>query len=100
VKWLELGLSAIAALWTLSTNLSVRQHYKSSAVPMIPANTVAFVQTLSLLSVLFFHISALHLVWLFPLSYVAAFFALRSKVLGFLPWAYGCLLAYTIPKNW
>ncbi len=100
MKWLELGLSVIAGLWALSTNLNVREHYRSSAAALIPANTIAFVQTFSVLGVLTLHRSPLHFLWLFPVSYIAGFFTLRSKILAFFPWLYGYLLAYTIPKNW
>jgi hypothetical protein len=100
LKWFELVLLVSGVLWAFSNNWSVRNYYKSSATPMIPANTIAFVQTFSLLGILLFHFSPLHLLWLFPMSYVAGFFTMRSKILAFVPWVYGYLLAYTIPKNW
>lgn len=100
MKWIELVLSVLAIVWAISTNLSVRGYYKTNAAPMISANTIAFVQTVSVLSVLLFQVSSLHLLWLFPISYALGFFTLRSRILAFLPWVYGYALSYTIPKNW
>jgi hypothetical protein len=100
MTWVRWSVLTVAALWALSTNLTVRNHYKTSSMPVLPANTFALFQTLSVLGVLALHRSPFHLLWLFPLSYAAGFFSLRSKVFAFLPWLYGYLLAYTIPSNW
>lgn len=89
-----------ATLWALMTNITVRKHYKESSVPTIPANTFALVQLLSVVGVLVLHRSPLHLLWLFPLSYLAGFIALRFKPLAFFSWLYGYILSYTIPANW
>lgn len=100
MTWPEWTVLALAGLMAISANLTVRQHYKTSDAPMIPANTFAMVQTLSVIGVLALHKSPLHLLWLFPLSYLVGFLALRFKPLAFLPWLCGYLLSYTIPANW
>ncbi len=89
-----------ASLWMLLTNITIRNHYKQSSIPMIPSNMIALCQTLSVVGVLVFRRSPLHLLWLFPLGLIAAFFALRLKSLGFIAWLYGYLVAYTILANW
>jgi hypothetical protein len=100
MTWIKWCVFALAALWALSTNLTVRSRYKTSATPILPANTFALGQALSVIGVLVLHRSPFHLLWLFPCSYLAGFFSLRSKVVAFLPWLYGYFLAYTIPSNW
>lgn len=100
MKVLEWVVLLPAALWALLTNITVRNHYKESSTPTIPANTFALVQLLSVVGVLLLHRSPFHLLWLFPLSYLAGFIALRFKPLAFLSWLYGYLLAYSIPANW
>jgi len=97
---LEWGILILAGLWALLTNITVRRHYKSSTTPQIPTNTFAMIQLLSVVGISVLHRSPFHLLWLFPLSYIAAFFTLRSRVLAFFPWLYGYILAYTIPSNW
>jgi hypothetical protein len=97
---LEWAILILAGVWALLTNITVRNHYKSSATPQIPANTFAMIQLLSVVGVLVLHRTPFHLLWLFPVSYIAGFFTLRSKILAFLPWLYGYILAYTIPSNW
>ena len=100
MTWIKWCILTLAALWAISTNITVRSHYKTSATPVLPANTFALGQALSVIGVLVLHRSPLHLLWLFPCSYIAGFFSLRSKAAAFLPWLYGYLLAYTIPSNW
>lgn len=100
MTWFKWSVFALAALWAFSTNLTVRNHYKTSSTPVLPANTFALVQALSVVGVLILHRTPLHLLWLFPFSYIAGFLSLRSRILAFLPWLCGYLLAYTIPRNW
>jgi len=76
---LEWVVLIAASLWALTTNIIVRQHYKESKAPTIPANTFALVQLLSVIGVVVLRRSPLHLLWLFPLSYLAGFIALRSN---------------------
>lgn len=96
-EWIVFVLGLI---WALMTNIHVRQHYKTSNMPMIPANTFAMVQTTGLVTVAITHYSPLHLLWLFLISYVLGFFALKIKILGRLAWLYGYLISYTILSNW
>ncbi len=100
MAWLKWVVLVGCALWALSTNLTVRKYYKTSSTPMLPANTFAFFRALSVVGVMVLHRSPFHLQWLFPISYLAGFFSLRSRVVAFFPWLWGYLLAYTIPKNW
>lgn len=100
MKWIEWGVLALGTLWALFTNFSVREHYKASHQPAIPANSIALFQTLAVLGVWLLHFSSLHLVWLIPSSYVYGFIALRVRPLSFLAWLYGYLVAYTSPANW
>jgi hypothetical protein len=100
MTWIKWAALTLAALWALSTNLTVRNHYKTSSTPVLPANTFALGQVLSIVGVLALHLSPFHLLWLFPCTYLAGFFSLRSRIVAFLPWLYGYLLAYTIPSTW
>jgi ABC-type xylose transport system permease subunit len=97
---LEWIVFVLALLWGIMTNISVRQHYKTSSQPALPANAFAMTQTASIVVIVVFHYSPLHLLWLFLLSYVMGFVALRVRVFGRLAWFYGYLIAYTIPSNW
>jgi hypothetical protein len=91
-----------SALWALTTNILVRNHYKTSKTPILGANMLAMLQTFSVISVLALHKSPFHLLWLFPLSHIAGliFNPFNSKIFAFLPRLYGYLIAYTIPSNW
>ena len=100
MKWVEWGVLILGGLWATSTNATVRNHYKTSNAPVLPANTFAMIQALSVIGVLVLHRSPFHLFWLFPLSYILGFLALRLKPLAFLAFLYGYMLAYTIPSNW
>jgi len=97
VKWTTL---IVGVWWAISTNITLRGYYKRSLAPAMPVNTSALIQTLSVVIIISFHRSPLHFLWLFPLSYVAGFFTLRSKVLAFLPWLYGYLMLFTLPSTW
>jgi hypothetical protein len=102
ITWnvLEWIIFVAAVLWALGTNLNVRKHYKASKTPVIPANTFAFVQAVSVVFILVLRYSPLNLIWLFLLSYVAGYFALRIEALRWTAWAYGYLIALSIPSNW
>ena len=100
MAWTKWGIMILGGLWALSTNTSVRSHYKTTSTPALPANTFALIQAVSIIGIIALHRSPFHILWLFPVSYVAGFFSLRSKIVAFLPWLYGYLLAYTIPSNW
>jgi heme O synthase-like polyprenyltransferase len=41
---LEWVVFALCAVWTISTNIALRQHYKNSDQPMLPANSTAMTQ--------------------------------------------------------
>ena len=97
VEW---AVFALAVSWAICTNIALRQHYKTSDRPALPANATALVQLASLVVVAVVGYSAFHLVWLVPISYLAGFFALRSRIVGRLAWAHGYAIAYTIPSNW
>jgi hypothetical protein len=98
--WIKWTVLILGTLWAIGTNMTLRDHYKRSQTPMITVNTFALIQTLSVVVIIAFHRSPLHLLWLFPLSYLAGFFTLRSKVLVFLPWLYGYLMLFTLPSTW
>jgi hypothetical protein len=83
------------SLWALSTNLTLRSYYKTSNRPQTPVNTFAMIQTTAVIGVIMLHRSAFHLLWLFPLSYLAGFFTLRYRALAFVPWLYGQAISYT-----
>lgn len=100
MRWINVTVLTAAAFVTVSTNVHVRNYYKRSTKPLIPANSFALAQALLLGTVLTFRYSPLHLIWLFPLTYLTGFVALRSRLVAFVAWMYGYLLAYTIPENW
>ena len=100
VTWIEWAVLIAGGAWAFLTNLNLRNCYKTARCSVPAVNTFAFIQTLSVVGVLVLHRSPFHLLWIFPISYLAGFFALRSKLLGFLPHLYGHLVYLTIPSNW
>jgi hypothetical protein len=90
---------ALALVVTICTNIALRQHYKHSYQPELPANTIALTQLTSVVAVAAGY-SPFHLLWFFPLSYFIGFFTLRSRVFCRLAWLYGYVVAYTIPSKW
>jgi hypothetical protein len=97
VQW---AVFALAAIWAISTNIALRQHYKNSDQPALPANATALTQLMGVVAVAVAGYSPLHLLWLLPVSYVSGYLALRFRIVGRLAWLYGYVVAYTIPSNW
>jgi|SRR5262249_36878087 len=91
---------ALAASWAICTNIALRQHYKHSDEPALPANATALTQLTGVVAVAFAGYSPFHLLWLLPVSYFTGFLALRSRIVGRFAWLYGYVVAYTIPSNW
>jgi hypothetical protein len=91
---------ALALSWTICTNIALRQHYKHSNQPELPANAIALTQLTGIVAVAGAGYSPFHLLWLFPLSYFTGFFTLRSRIGCRLAWLYGYVVAYTIPSKW
>jgi hypothetical protein len=90
----------VGAMFALGTNHTVRKHYKTDQTPAIPANTFALIQTVSVIFILISKYSPFNLIWIFLLSYILGFLALKVSVLQWIAWLYGYLLALTIPSNW
>ena len=86
--------------WAICTNIALRQHYKNSDKPALPANATAMTQATSIVVAAAVGYSLLHLLWLLPISYLTGFVALRSRGFGRLAWLYGYAIAYTVPFNW
>jgi hypothetical protein len=97
VGWTVFALSVI---WAICTNIALRQHYKDSDQPALPANAIALTQLTSVVVVVAVGCSPFHLLWLLPMSYLTGFVALRSRIIARLAWLYGYVVAYTIPSNW
>jgi len=97
VGWAVFGL---ALSWTICTNIALRQHYKHSDQPALPANATALTQLSGVVAVILAGCSPFHLLWLLPVSYFTGFLVLRSRIIGRLAWLYGYVVAYTIPSNW
>ena len=97
VAWTVFALSVI---WAICTNIALRQHYKDSDQPALPANTTALTQLTSVVVVAAVGCSQFHLLWLLPISYLTGFVASRSRIVARLAWLYGYVVAYTIPSNW
>src|SRR5207248_3779151 len=93
VQWVVL---ALAASWAICTNIALRQHYKHSDQPALPANATALTQLTGVIAVAVAGCSPFHLLWLLLASYFTGFLALRSRIVGRLAWLYGYLVAYTI----
>jgi hypothetical protein len=92
VKIAEWAVLVLGAIWALMTNYTVINYYRHNTQPAIPATTFAMVQTLSVIGVLLAHYSSFHLFWLFPMSYVAGYLALRIRPLMRVVWLYGYVL--------
>ena len=91
---------ALTVIWAICTNIALRQHYKDSDQPALPANATALTQLTSVVVVAAGGCSPFHLLWLLPMSYLTGFVALRSRIVARLAWLYGYVVAYTIPSNW
>jgi hypothetical protein len=91
---------ALALSVTICTNIALRQHYKHSNQPELPANATAVTQLTGVVAVAVAGYSPFHPLWLFPVSYFTGFFALRSRIFCRLAWLYGYVIAYTIPSKW
>lgn len=98
--FVEWTVFALAAIWTICTNIALRAHYANSDRPALPANATAMAQLASVVIVTIYGYSPLQLLWLLPISYLTGFFALRVRILGRVAWLYGYLIAYTVPANW
>jgi hypothetical protein len=96
LNWVVFG---ICLIWTIFTNFALRQHYKNSNDPVLPANATAMTQLASVAVVAVAGYSPFHLIWLLAISYLTGFFALRFRLIGRLAWLYGYLIAYTVPSN-
>ena len=97
---LEWIVFALCAVWTTSTNIAPRQHYKSSDQPMLPANSTAMTQMIGVVVIASAGYSPFHLLWVLPIAYLTGFIALRSRFFGRIVWLYGYAIAYTVPSNW
>jgi hypothetical protein len=98
--FVEWAIFALALIWAVCTSIALRQHYKDSDHPSLPANATALTQLTSVVVVAAVGCSPFHLLWLLPISYLTGFVALRSRIVGRLAWLYGYVIAYTIPSNW
>lgn len=97
---LEWIVFALCAIWTISTNIALRQHYKSSDQPTLPANSTAMTQMFGVVVIAAAGYSPFHLLWILSIAYLTGFIALRSKFFGRIVWLYGYAIAYTVPSNW
>jgi hypothetical protein len=97
---LEWAVFICGAIWTLSTNVALRKHYKNSDQPTLPANSTAMTQLIGVAVIAMAGYSPFHLVWILPIAYLVGFIALRSRFVGRIAWLYGYVVAYTISSNW
>jgi len=97
LEWLVFDL---CLFWTISTNIALRQHYKNSDRPTLPANATGLTQLASIVVIGVAGYSPFHLLWLLAISYLTGFIALRSRFFGRVAWLYGYAIAYTVPANW
>ncbi|HVB80911.1 MAG TPA: hypothetical protein VNE82_13310 [Candidatus Binataceae bacterium] len=97
---LEWVVFVLCAVWATSTNIALRQHYKSGDQPMLPANSTAMTQLIGIVVIAAVGYSPFHLLWILPIAYLTGYVALRSRVFGRIVWLYGYAVAYTIPSNW
>ncbi|MCG3119562.1 MAG: hypothetical protein ALAOOOJD_01992 [bacterium] len=79
----------IAMIWTVGRFFRIWRQVRSGAVVVPPLVAANFVFALSIVLVIIFGISPLHLLWLFPVSFVFGivllFFSFGTKlILGFL----------------
>ncbi len=97
---LEWVVFALCAVWTISTNIALRQHYKNSDQPMLPANSTAMTQMIGVVVIAVAGYSPFHLLWILSIAYLTGFIALRFRLFGRIVWLYGYAIAYTVPSNW
>ena len=97
---IEWSVFVLCVIWTTMTNVALRQHYKSSDEPQLPANATAMAQLIGVLAIAAFGNSPFHLIWVLPASYLAGLVALRSRIVGRVARLYGYVIAYTVPSNW
>lgn len=79
----------IAIVWTLGRFFRIWRQVRNGAIVVPPLVAANFVFALSIIWVIIFGVSPMHLLWLFPLSFVLGvvllFFPFGTKlILGFL----------------
>ena len=92
----EWALFTIAGVWALLKNLALREHYRHYNFPDLRANSEALIQLTSFAAIGAEGYSPYHLIWLFALSFLSAFLALRITFCTWIAWLYGFMIASTV----
>jgi len=84
----------ISVVGVLSFMLKVRSHVRSGGILFPPSIPAALLFSLCIVLVVLLRISALHLIWLFPVCFVVGFFILGISVVREIVFRFVAMLAY------
>ena len=84
----------ISVVGVLLFMLKVRSHVRSGGILFPPSIPAALLFSLCIILILLLDISALHLLWLFPICFVLGFFILGVPVVRKIVFCFIAILAY------
>ena len=74
--------------------LKVRSHVRSGGILFPPSISTTLLFSLCIVLILFLNISALHLIWLFPVCFIVGFFILGVPVVRKIVFGFVGMLVY------
>ena len=84
----------VSVVGVLLFMLKVRSHVRSGGILFPPSIPATFLFSLFIILILLLNISALHLIWLFPICFVVGFFILGIPVVRKIVFRFVAILAY------
>jgi hypothetical protein len=84
----------VSVVGVLLFMLKVRSHVRSGGILFPPSIPAALLFLLCIILILLLDISALHLIWLFPVCFVVGFFILGISVVREIVFRFVAMLAY------
>jgi hypothetical protein len=84
----------VSVVGVLMFMLKVRSHVRSGGILFPPSIPAALLFSLCIIFILLLNISALHLIWLFPICFVAGFFILGIPIIRKIVFRFVAMLAY------
>lgn len=91
VSTIVLVISVVGVLWFV---LSVRSHARGGGIIFPPAISATLLFSLCIVLVLLLRISALHLIWLFPVCFIVGFIILAFPIVQKVVFGFLAILAY------
>jgi hypothetical protein len=91
VSTIVLVISVVGVLWFM---LSVRSHVRRGGIIFPPAISATLLFALCIILVLLLRISALHLIWLFPVCFIVGFIILAFPIVQKVVFSFLAILVY------